>query len=131
MANIGFIGLGIMGAPMALNLQKGGHQLFLYSRSGVKEKALVEVWRCPIPQLARNCLTPAQRTALQSRTIPPWLARSNCWQTTKFRTPDLSLGSSLSIHPLNGTRNVKAMPHGNDGVDRPLTLGEMRAHDTF
>src|SRR6516162_5496189 len=36
MANVGFIGLGIMGGPMALNLQKGGHQLFLYSRSGVE-----------------------------------------------------------------------------------------------
>ena len=35
MANIGFIGLGIMGKPMALNLIKGGHTLFLQSRSGV------------------------------------------------------------------------------------------------
>jgi 2-hydroxy-3-oxopropionate reductase len=42
MANVGFIGLGIMGGPMALNLQKGGHQLFVHSRSGVKEKALLE-----------------------------------------------------------------------------------------
>ncbi len=30
MAKIGFIGLGIMGAPMAENLQKGGNQLFVY-----------------------------------------------------------------------------------------------------
>jgi 2-hydroxy-3-oxopropionate reductase len=29
--NIGFIGLGIMGSPMAANLQKGGHKLFLHS----------------------------------------------------------------------------------------------------
>ena len=35
MARIGFIGLGIMGKPMALNLIKGGHTLFLHSRSGV------------------------------------------------------------------------------------------------
>jgi 2-hydroxy-3-oxopropionate reductase len=42
MANVGFIGLGIMGGPMALNLQKAGHQLFLHSRSGVKEKALLD-----------------------------------------------------------------------------------------
>ena len=35
MANIGFVGLGIMGRPMALNLIKGGHSLFLHSRSGV------------------------------------------------------------------------------------------------
>ena len=32
MANIGFIGLGIMGAPMALNLQKAGHKLFVARR---------------------------------------------------------------------------------------------------
>jgi 2-hydroxy-3-oxopropionate reductase len=35
MATIGFIGLGIMGQPMALNLIKGGHRLLLSSRSGV------------------------------------------------------------------------------------------------
>ena len=29
MAKVGFIGLGIMGAPMAANLQAGGHQLFV------------------------------------------------------------------------------------------------------
>ena len=37
MSNIGFIGLGIMGKPMALNLIKGGHTLFLHSRSGVPQ----------------------------------------------------------------------------------------------
>ena len=30
MSKIGFIGLGIMGNPMAGHLQKGGHELFLY-----------------------------------------------------------------------------------------------------
>jgi 2-hydroxy-3-oxopropionate reductase len=35
---IGFIGLGVMGTPMALNLIKGGHMLFLYSRSGVPQE---------------------------------------------------------------------------------------------
>ena len=35
MSNVGFIGLGIMGKPMALNLIKGGHTLYLHTRSGV------------------------------------------------------------------------------------------------
>jgi 2-hydroxy-3-oxopropionate reductase len=35
MANVGFIGLGIMGAPMAEHLIKGGHKVFLQSRGGV------------------------------------------------------------------------------------------------
>lgn len=38
MSNVGFIGLGIMGKPMALNLMKGGHKLFLHSRSGVPQE---------------------------------------------------------------------------------------------
>src|SRR3989442_13068713 len=32
MAKIGFIGLGIMGAPMAANLQAGGHKLYLHDQ---------------------------------------------------------------------------------------------------
>ena len=35
MSKVGFIGLGIMGAPMAGHLSDGGHELFLHSRSGV------------------------------------------------------------------------------------------------
>ena len=38
MSNIGFIGLGIMGKPMAGHLIKGGHTLFLHSRSGVAKE---------------------------------------------------------------------------------------------
>jgi 2-hydroxy-3-oxopropionate reductase len=40
MASIGFIGLGIMGAPMAENLQTGGHTLFAYKRNGALPAAL-------------------------------------------------------------------------------------------
>jgi 2-hydroxy-3-oxopropionate reductase len=35
MAKVGFIGLGVMGAPMAANLQQGGHQLFVHDRNPV------------------------------------------------------------------------------------------------
>ena len=35
MANVGFIGLGIMGAPMAQHLIKGGHQVFLHTHHAV------------------------------------------------------------------------------------------------
>jgi len=34
---IGFVGLGIMGRPMALNLKKGGHDLVVYGRRSVPE----------------------------------------------------------------------------------------------
>ena len=38
MSNVGFVGLGIMGKPMALNLIKGGHTLYLHTRSGVPQE---------------------------------------------------------------------------------------------
>jgi 2-hydroxy-3-oxopropionate reductase len=38
MSKVGFIGLGIMGKPMAANLIKGGHTLFVTSRSGVPQE---------------------------------------------------------------------------------------------
>jgi len=37
MANVGFIGLGIMGSPMAGHLIKGGHRVFLHSHGGVQQ----------------------------------------------------------------------------------------------
>src|SRR5437762_2040524 len=37
MANIGFIGLGIMGAPMAGHLIKGGHKVYLHSHRGAPQ----------------------------------------------------------------------------------------------
>ena len=40
MANIGFIGLGIMGRPMAGHLIAGGHKLFANSRTGTPQELL-------------------------------------------------------------------------------------------
>ena len=40
MKNLGFIGLGIMGAPMAGHLQVVGHKMFLNSRGGVPKNLL-------------------------------------------------------------------------------------------
>ncbi len=41
MTNVGFIGLGIMGRPMAQNLMAADHALFLHSRSGVPDELTV------------------------------------------------------------------------------------------
>ena len=39
---IGFIGLGIMGRPMALNLLKGGHEVTVWARRSVSMQPLIE-----------------------------------------------------------------------------------------
>ena len=40
---IGFIGLGIMGKPMARNLIKAGYKLVVYNRTKEKEKELIDL----------------------------------------------------------------------------------------
>ena len=52
MSNIGFIGLGIMGRPMAGHLIAGGHTLFAYNRSPVRQEL--------IDAGARACASPAE-----------------------------------------------------------------------
>ena len=39
---IGFIGLGIMGRPMALNLVKGGHEVTVWARRAESMRPLLE-----------------------------------------------------------------------------------------
>jgi 3-hydroxyisobutyrate dehydrogenase-like beta-hydroxyacid dehydrogenase len=39
---IGFIGLGIMGRPMALNLLKGGHQVSVWARRAESMQPLLD-----------------------------------------------------------------------------------------
>nr|WP_283746020.1 2-hydroxy-3-oxopropionate reductase [Sideroxydans sp. CL21] len=51
--NIGFIGPGIMGGPMALNLMKGGHKLWVYARRPAAAQTLVAAG-------ATACASPAE-----------------------------------------------------------------------
>ena len=64
MTNIGFIGLGIMGRPMAGHLVEAGYSLFAYSRSGVPDELLKKG--------ATACLTSSH--VARSADIIPFLA---------------------------------------------------------
>jgi 2-hydroxy-3-oxopropionate reductase len=65
MSALGFVGLGIMGRPMALNLIKGGHQLHLHSRSGVPEELVAAGGvRCA------SCAEVAQRSEIVITMVP-------------------------------------------------------------
>ncbi|MFZ4498404.1 MAG: NAD(P)-binding domain-containing protein, partial [Burkholderiales bacterium] len=53
---IGFIGLGIMGGPMACNLRKSDHPVTGYSRSGVPQ-ACIEAGVVPVGSPAEVAAT--------------------------------------------------------------------------
>lgn len=55
---LGFVGMGIMGSPMALNLLKAGHSVMVYNRTRVKTRPAVEAGATvadSLPHLARAC----------------------------------------------------------------------------
>jgi len=54
MAKLGFLGLGIMGAPMARHLLRAGHDVALWSHTAAKAKQLAK------EEKGRFCSTPAQ-----------------------------------------------------------------------
>lgn len=57
-ANVGFIGLGVMGRSMAAHLLEGGHPLFLYNRTREKARPLLErgaQWADSPAQMASFC----------------------------------------------------------------------------
>ena len=67
MSNIGFVGLGIMGKPMALNLIKGGHTLFLIRAAACR----------------RNSPTPAAKPAPAPRKSRSKPTSSSPWSRTR------------------------------------------------
>ena len=54
MANVAFIGLGVMGYPMAGHLQRAGHQVTVYNRTAAKATSWVESYG------GRSAATPAE-----------------------------------------------------------------------
>ncbi|MET0988488.1 MAG: NAD(P)-dependent oxidoreductase [Steroidobacteraceae bacterium] len=62
--NVGFIGVGNMGAGMAANLIKAGHQVVVYNRTPEKMQALVAAGATPASQIADACTGDAVFTML-------------------------------------------------------------------
>src|SRR5215470_1564945 len=54
MAKLGFLGLGIMGYPMARNLLRAGHEVALWSHTAGKARELAEA------EKGRFCATPKE-----------------------------------------------------------------------
>ena len=56
--DLGFVGLGIMGAPMAGHLCAAGHTLYVYTRSKLPDALLMRVQSVALtPQRSRRRLT--------------------------------------------------------------------------
>lgn len=129
MAKIGFIGLGIMGKPMAGNLIKGGHTLFLHSRSGVPAEL--------VAQSGKACASPrevAQNADIIITMLPDTLDVENVLFGEKGVAQGLSAGKAVvdmsSISPIETRRFAAGISQlGCDYADAPVSGGEMGANN--
>lgn len=127
MAQIGFIGLGIMGSPMAKHLIQGGHTLFLHSRSGVPQE-LVE-------QGGKPCISPrevAQNTDIIITMLPDTADVERVLFGENGVVQGLGKGKTVvdmsSISPIETRRFAASInQYGCDYVDAPVSGGDVGA----
>jgi 2-hydroxy-3-oxopropionate reductase len=127
MAELGFIGPGIMGAPMAANLLRGGHQLFVYGRSSVPA-ALIEGG-------ATQCAS-AREVAEKSKFIFVMVPDTPDVETVLFAENGVASGlgkgqvviDMSSISPM-ATKEFAAKVNalGSQYLDAPVSGGEVGA----
>jgi 2-hydroxy-3-oxopropionate reductase len=127
MANIGFIGLGIMGTPMAGNLIKGGHTVFTHTR-GDTPAVLLEAG-------ARPCASGAE-VARQADIVITMVPDTPHVEDVLFKPDGVAAGLSKgkivvdmsSISPVatkDFARRINAL--GCEYLDAPVSGGEVGA----
>jgi len=127
MSNIGFIGLGIMGKPMAANLIKGGHTLYLHSRSGVPQELTAAG--------GKSCAS-AKEVAQKSDIVITMVPDTPDVEKVLFGTGGVAEGLSKgktvidmsSISPMETKKYAKQINNlGCEYLDAPVSGGEVGA----
>jgi 2-hydroxy-3-oxopropionate reductase len=127
MANLGFIGLGIMGKPMAGRLIVAGHDLFLHSRSGVPHE-LIEKGGRPFS----NAREVAQKAEILFLMVPDTIDVEKVLFGPNGVSEGLSQGKIVvdmsSISPIETKAFAKRINvKGCDYLDAPVSGGEIGA----
>jgi len=133
MEHIGFIGLGIMGHPMALNLQKRGYPLTVFNRTKEKAQGLLDngaVWANSPKEVAHSCSliitilsTPeaVREVALGSNGFLDAMSPESIWMNCSTVNPSFANRMSVAAKE-RGVRYVDAPVAGTKG---PAEKGEL------
>ena len=127
--DVGFVGLGIMGRPMAGHLVKGGHALHLFSRSGVPQDLVAAGGRAcasgkEVAERSQVVITMVPDTPDVDRALFGPLGVAEGLEPGKL-VVDMS-----SVSPIETKRfaeRVKAL--GCDYLDAPVSGGEVGARN--
>lgn len=128
--NVGFVGLGIMGKPMAMNIQKAGHTVYAYDHHMERAEELIAAGG-----VACSC---GKEVAEKSDAIITMLQNSPNVESAIFDENGLAEGLSAgkciidmsSIAPLASRDFAKRLAEiGVDFLDAPVSGGEPKAID--
>src|SRR5882672_8221918 len=129
MSTVGFVGLGIMGKPMAANLMKGGHTLYLHSRSGVPQELTAAGGKA-----CASAKEVAQKAEIIITMVPDTPDVEKVLFGPNGVAEGLSKGKTVvdmsSISPLetkNFAKKINAL--GCEYVDAPVSGGEVGARN--
>ena len=127
--HIAFIGLGIMGKPMALNLLKAGHRLSVYARNKAAAQPLVNAGAvaCDSPRSAAAQTDFVITILSDTPDVEEIILKDNTGIIHSARPGTLVIDMS-SISPL-ATRNIAKQLHtaGINMLDAPVSGGETGA----
>ena len=127
---VGFIGIGAMGEPMALNLIKAGYQLTVYARRAEAAAALVKAG-------AALAATPAAVARASDIVVTLVTTAADCEQVT-LGAQGIIEGAAAgavvidmaTISPLAARRIAEALAtRGIEHIDAPVSGGPMGARD--
>ena len=128
--SVGFIGIGAMGEPMALNLIKAGYALTVYARRAEAAAALVQAG-------AALAATPAAVARASAIVVTMVTTAADCEQVT-LGAQGIIEGAAAgavvidmaTISPLAARRIAEALtPRGIEHIDAPVSGGPMGARD--
>ena len=127
MSKIGFIGLGIMGTPMAVNLRKGGHDLFVHSRKPTPQ---------PLADVGVTACKSSREVAQQADIVFLMVPDTPDVEAVLFGENGVAAGLSKgktvvdmsSISPIETKRYAKRINElGCEYLDAPVSGGEVGA----
>ena len=126
---IGFIGLGIMGTPMAGHLMKAGHQLFVHTRSKVADEI-----RSSSATVCPDAKTVAERADIIITMVPDTPDVGEALFGDNGVAKGLSAGKTVvdmsSISPVETkvyAQQIEAL--GCDYLDAPVSGGDVGARN--
>jgi 2-hydroxy-3-oxopropionate reductase len=128
MQNIGFIGLGIMGKPMCMNLLKAGYNIFVYNRNPVPAEELQKkgcTISASIIDLAENCNTVITMLPNSPECEEIIIGGKGVIQSAKKGSLVIDMSS---IDPLVSIKiGKKLLDKGIDFLDAPVSGAEIGA----